>query len=48
MAWDENLDGPHRAIAASNQRRIGILAGPGTGKTGLGLMRRVVLYWKRV
>ena len=42
MSWDDGIEGPHRAIAASNSSRIGVLAGPGTGKTGLGLMRRVV------
>lgn len=42
MIWDDGLAGPHRAIAASTQGRIGILAGPGTGKTSYGLMRRVV------
>ena len=42
MPWDEGLDGVHRAIAASDHRRIGILAGPGTGKTSFGLMRRLL------
>lgn len=42
MAWDDNLVGVHRAIAASDSQRIGVLAGPGTGKTRFGLMRRVV------
>lgn len=42
MAWDDNLHGVHRAIAASESRRIGILAGPGTGKTRYGLIPRVV------
>ena len=41
MPWDEGIEGPHLAIAASNAPRIGVLAGPGTGKTGLGLMRRI-------
>lgn len=43
MAWDDSLDpnGVHYAIAASEHRRIGVLAGPGTGKTRYGLMRRV-------
>jgi len=43
MAWDDDLDphGVHYAIAASNHPRIGVLAGPGTGKTTFGLMRRV-------
>jgi DNA helicase II / ATP-dependent DNA helicase PcrA len=42
MAWDQGIDGPHKDIAASGHPRIGILAGPGTGKTKYGLMRRVV------
>lgn len=42
MTWDEGIEGPHRAIAASTSSRIGVLAGPGTGKTSYGLMRRVV------
>jgi DNA helicase-2/ATP-dependent DNA helicase PcrA len=42
MSWDDGITGPHRAIAASEHRRIGVLAGPGTGKTSYGLMRRVV------
>jgi len=41
MQWDEGIEGPHLAIASSHSARIGVLAGPGTGKTGLGLMRRV-------
>lgn len=43
MQWDDGLDpaGVHYRIAASDHRRIGILAGPGTGKTQYGLMRRV-------
>lgn len=41
MTWDEGLDGIHRDIAASDARRIAVLAGPGTGKTSYGLMRRV-------
>jgi DNA helicase II / ATP-dependent DNA helicase PcrA len=41
VTWDEGIDGPHLAIAASDADRIGILAGPGTGKTARGLMRRV-------
>lgn len=44
MAWDDNLKGVHREIAGSERRRIGILAGPGTGKTQYGLMRRVVRF----
>lgn len=42
MTWDKGLEGPHRAIAASTEGRIGVLAGPGTGKTSYGLIRRVV------
>lgn len=44
MSWDDGLedDSPHKAIAGSPAKRIGVLAGPGTGKTGRGLMRRVV------
>lgn len=42
MNWDDGLEGPHRAIAGSTEGRIGVLAGPGTGKTSYGLMRRVV------
>ena len=41
MAWDDGLGGPHLKIATSNEARIGVLAGPGTGKTKYGLMRRV-------
>lgn len=42
MAWDDDLTSPHLEIAGSEHPRIGISAGPGTGKTGRGLMRRVV------
>lgn len=42
MAWDDDLAGVHREIAGSDSPRIGVLAGPGTGKTRYGLMRRVV------
>lgn len=41
MAWDDNISGPHLAIAGSTAVRVGVLAGPGTGKTSYGLMRRV-------
>ena len=41
MTWDEGLSGPHLQIASSNSQRIAVLAGPGTGKTSFGLMRRV-------
>ncbi len=42
MPWNNGIDGVFLDIAASESRRIGILAGPGTGKTSFGLMRRVV------
>jgi len=42
MVWDDGIAGTHREIAGSTHRRIGVLAGPGTGKTSFGLMRRVV------
>ena len=41
MGWDDGLKDPHLKIATSNEARIGVLAGPGTGKTKYGLMRRV-------
>jgi DNA helicase II / ATP-dependent DNA helicase PcrA len=41
MAWNDDLTGVHFDIAASEARRIGVLAGPGTGKTTYGLLRRV-------
>lgn len=41
MRWDDDLVDPHYAIAASKARRIAVLAGPGTGKTKYGLMRRI-------
>jgi len=41
MTWSEDLSGPHLQIAGSDSSRIGVLAGPGTGKTSYGLMRRV-------
>ena len=41
MSWHDGLDGAHLRIAASNAARVGVLAGPGTGKTKYGLMRRV-------
>jgi len=40
MAWDDNLQGVHRQIAESKHARIAVLAGPGTGKTTFGLIRR--------
>jgi len=42
MSWDDDLSGVHREIAGSEASRIGVLAGPGTGKTKYGLMHRVV------
>jgi superfamily I DNA/RNA helicase len=41
VSWNDDLDGPHLEIAQSQSDRIGVLAGPGTGKTTYGLMRRV-------
>ena len=41
MSWRDGLTGVHLQIASSNGQRIGVLAGPGTGKTSYGLMRRV-------
>src|SRR3954468_11271617 len=41
MRWNDDLDNPHLEIAQSESDRIGVLAGPGTGKTSYGLMRRV-------
>src|SRR5713101_506225 len=40
MAWDTNLQGTHRAIAAYLGTPLRVVAGPGTGKT-FALMRRV-------
>lgn len=40
MAWDENLTGTARNIAACKKSPLRVLAGPGTGKTFV-LMRRV-------
>lgn len=33
VAWNDGLEGPVLDIAASNDRRLRVLAGPGTGKT---------------
>jgi superfamily I DNA/RNA helicase len=41
MAWDDNISGVHKEIAGSDARYVSVLAGPGTGKTNYGLMRRV-------
>lgn len=38
--WDEELEGPARHIAATDESPLRVLAGPGTGKT-YALMRRV-------
>jgi superfamily I DNA/RNA helicase len=40
MAWDRELTGVHREIAADPRSPLHVLAGPGTGKT-FALMRRV-------
>ena len=40
--WDDNLKDKHLQIASSNSKRIAILAGPGTGKTTYGLLRRIM------
>lgn len=41
MSWSDGLEGAHLSIASSDAPRIGVLAGPGTGKTSYGLIRRV-------
>ena len=40
MAWDDNLSGSAREIAATSRSPLRVVAGPGTGKT-FALMRRV-------
>ena len=40
-SWDDGIEGVQRDIAGSDKSHIGVLAGPGTGKT-FGLQRRVV------
>jgi DNA helicase II / ATP-dependent DNA helicase PcrA len=40
MAWNDGLDGQGLEIAASDERRIRVMAGPGSGKT-FTLMRRI-------
>lgn len=40
-SWNIGLNSPHIDIAGSPHTRIGVLAGPGTGKTTYGLLRRV-------
>lgn len=40
MAWNDNLSGDALAIATANDRRIRVMAGPGSGKT-FALMRRI-------
>lgn len=42
MKWSDGLEGPHLQIASSNSKKIAILAGPGTGKTKYGLLRRIM------
>lgn len=41
MVWSDGITGVHYEIANSDAARIAVLAGPGTGKTSFGLMRRV-------
>lgn len=41
MVWNDGITGVHHEIAKSDADRIAVLAGPGTGKTSFGLMRRV-------
>jgi DNA helicase-2/ATP-dependent DNA helicase PcrA len=41
MVWSDGISGVHYDIAKSGAARIAVLAGPGTGKTSFGLMRRV-------
>ncbi|MGI8485232.1 MAG: UvrD-helicase domain-containing protein [Thermomicrobiales bacterium] len=41
MTWNDGLDGVHLEIAGSQEKRIAVLAGPGTGKTSFALMHRV-------
>jgi DNA helicase-2/ATP-dependent DNA helicase PcrA len=40
MAWNDNIDGQALAIASSDEPRIRVVAGPGSGKT-FSLMRRI-------
>lgn len=40
MAWNDNLEGQALTIASSNENRIRVVAGPGSGKT-FSLMRRI-------
>ena len=40
MTWDSGLAGPARNIAATNERRLRVVAGPGTGKS-FAIKRRV-------
>lgn len=40
MPWNDNIEGQALAIASSNERRIRVVAGPGSGKT-FSLMRRI-------
>ena len=40
MAWNDNIDGQALEIASSEEPRIRVVAGPGSGKT-FSLMRRI-------
>jgi len=40
MAWNDNIDGQALAIASSTEKRIRVVAGPGSGKT-FSLMRKI-------
>lgn len=40
MVWSDGLEGQGLALAAANDRRIRVIAGPGAGKT-FSLMRRI-------
>lgn len=46
MAWNDNLEGQALAIASSNEKRIRVVAGPGSGKT-FSLMRRIARLLER-
>src|SRR5438128_12546317 len=43
MPWNDDLDGPHLAIAAYAGSPLRVVAGPGTGKTRA-LMRRIARF----
>lgn len=40
MVWDDGLEGTARDIAASNEKKLRVMAGPGTGKS-FALQRRI-------